>query len=154
MQVREYLHDCSSISSHRRCSVRKVVLKDFLKIHRKTPVVFWHRCFPVNFAKFLRTPLLQNSLGPLLLFIVLTYSSSSLIAFKQVMKQVHNLLKTIYKSPRRKNVIWRNWAEPTDFWIYWGPVVYFTLYWQYDRTALLRHVNWKRHSSRGYETLL
>ena len=21
---------------------------------------FWHRCFPVNFAKFLRTPFLQN----------------------------------------------------------------------------------------------
>ena len=35
----------------------------FLKIHRKTPVPAtllkrrpWHRCFPVNFAKFLRTP--------------------------------------------------------------------------------------------------
>ena len=23
----------------------------------------WHRCFPVNFAKFLRTPILQNSSG-------------------------------------------------------------------------------------------
>ena len=27
----------------------------------------WHRCFPVNFAKFLRTPFLQNSSGRLLL---------------------------------------------------------------------------------------
>ena len=27
----------------------------------------WHKCFPVNFAKFLRTPLLQNASGWLLL---------------------------------------------------------------------------------------
>ena len=27
----------------------------------------WHKCFPVNFAKFLRTPFLQNSSGRLLL---------------------------------------------------------------------------------------
>ena len=25
----------------------------------------WHRCFPVNFAKFLRTPFLQNTSGRL-----------------------------------------------------------------------------------------
>ena len=28
----------------------------------------WNRCFPVNFAKFLRTPFLQNTSGRLLLF--------------------------------------------------------------------------------------
>ena len=27
----------------------------------------WHRCFPVNFARFLRTPFLQNTSGRLLL---------------------------------------------------------------------------------------
>ena len=27
----------------------------------------WHRCFPVNFAKFFRTPFLQNTSGGLLL---------------------------------------------------------------------------------------
>ena len=27
----------------------------------------WHRCFPVNFAKFLRTPFLQNTTGRLLI---------------------------------------------------------------------------------------
>ena len=26
----------------------------------------WHRCFPVNFVKFLRTPFLQNNSGRLL----------------------------------------------------------------------------------------
>ena len=64
----------------KRCSWK------FRKIHRKTPVPeslfnkvaglrpatllkkrLWHRCFPVNFAKFLRTPFLQNTSGRLLL---------------------------------------------------------------------------------------
>ena len=42
-----------NISSHQRCSVRKgaILLKKRL----------WHRCFPVNFVKFLRTPFSQNS---------------------------------------------------------------------------------------------
>ena len=30
----------------------------------------WYRCFPVNFGKFLRTPFLQNTSGPLRLVIV------------------------------------------------------------------------------------
>ena len=66
-------------------SVKKVFL-EFRKIHRKTPVPeslfnkvaglrpatllkkrLWHRCFPVNFAKFLRTPFLTKHLQWLLL---------------------------------------------------------------------------------------
>ena len=31
--------------------------------------ILWHRCFAVNFAKFLRTPYLQNTSGRLLLSI-------------------------------------------------------------------------------------
>ena len=31
----------------------------------------WHRCFPVNFAKFVRTPFLQNTSGQLLLLLVI-----------------------------------------------------------------------------------
>ena len=31
----------------------------------------WHKCFPVNFANFLRTSLLQNTSGRLLLKVVL-----------------------------------------------------------------------------------
>ena len=39
----------------------------------------WHRCFPVNFAKFLRTPFLQNTSGRLLLsFIQIVYSIRTL----------------------------------------------------------------------------
>ena len=50
----------------------------FHNIHRKTlgpestllkkrP---WHRCFSMNFAKFLRTPFLQNTSGRLLLWMI------------------------------------------------------------------------------------
>ena len=66
-------------SSHRRCSVRKDVLRNFAKFTGKhlcqglKPAPFlkkrlWHRCFPGNSAKFLKTPFLQNTSGKLLLF--------------------------------------------------------------------------------------
>ena len=32
-------------------------------------IKLWHKCFPVNFAKFLRTPYSQNTFGRLLLYI-------------------------------------------------------------------------------------
>ena len=63
-----------------RCSVRRVFLKNLKKNTRKhlcqslyfnkvaslrsaTPLKkrLWHRCFPVDFAEFLRTPFLQNT---------------------------------------------------------------------------------------------
>ena len=49
-------------------------LKNFEKIEWNetlTQVRIWHRFFPVNFAKFLRTPFLQNTSGRLLLRVVL-----------------------------------------------------------------------------------
>ena len=56
-------------SSHRRCSVRKGVLRNFAKFTGKNLCLrseacillkerLRHRCFPVNLAKFLRTPFL------------------------------------------------------------------------------------------------
>ena len=73
-------------SSHRSCSVRKGVLKDFAKYREKhlcqglffnkfvglRPATLlkkrlWHRCFPVNFAKFL----LQNTSWQLLMELIL-----------------------------------------------------------------------------------
>ena len=43
----------------------------------------WHRCFPVNIAKFLRTPFLTEHLRWLLLF---SYSVVFIIGFEQVNK--------------------------------------------------------------------
>ena len=69
-------------SNHRRCSVKKDVRRNFVKFTEKhlfqslflNKVAFLksatllkkrlrHRCFPVNFAKFLRIPFYRTSLG-------------------------------------------------------------------------------------------
>ena len=39
----------------------------------------WHRCFPVNFAKFLITPFLQNTSGRLILNQTLRLTKSALL---------------------------------------------------------------------------
>ena len=73
-------------SSQCRCSLRKGVLGNFAKFTGKHlcqslffnkfaglgPATllkkrFWHRCFPMNFAKLLRTTFSQNTSGRLLL---------------------------------------------------------------------------------------
>ena len=76
------------ICSHRRCSTRKGVLRNFAKFTGKDlcqglffnkatglrPATLlkkklWRKCFPVNFVKFLRAPFFQNTPGwPLLEF--------------------------------------------------------------------------------------
>ena len=47
----------------RRCSIKKVFLKISLRLGLATLLKkrLWHRCFPVNVAKFLRAPFLQNT---------------------------------------------------------------------------------------------
>ena len=78
-------------SSHRRRSVKKDVVRNFAKFtgkHLCQRLFFnkvakatllkkrlWRRCFPVNFAKFVRTPFLQNTSGRLLLQLLFTAHS-------------------------------------------------------------------------------
>ena len=50
-------------SSHRGCSIKKVVLKKFRNIQ--------HRCFPVNIETLLRKPFWKNICKWLLLFLIL-----------------------------------------------------------------------------------
>ena len=73
-------------SSHRRCSVKKGVLRNFTKFtgkHQCQSLFFnkvaslrpatlfkkrlWHKCFPLNFVKFPRTTFLQYAFVQLLL---------------------------------------------------------------------------------------
>ena len=64
-------------SSHGRCSMKKIFLKISQNSQENTcarvrPATLlkkrlWHRCFPVNFAKVLRTSFLQNTSGSLFL---------------------------------------------------------------------------------------
>ena len=65
----------ASLSSYRNQSVRSA-LRNFAKFTRKNLCYFVatclkkrqvHRCFPLNFLKFLRTPFLQNTSGRLFL---------------------------------------------------------------------------------------
>ena len=85
-------------SSHRRCSLRKGVLRNFAKFagkHLCQSLFFnkatglrparllkkrlWHLCFPLNFAKFIRTLFLQNTSGQLLLKTPSNKNDSTLI---------------------------------------------------------------------------
>ena len=58
-------------SSRQRYSVKKGVVKNFAKFTGKNLLTkrFWHRRFPVNFVKFLRTPFLTEHLRWLLLYL-------------------------------------------------------------------------------------
>ena len=75
-----------SRNSLRRCSVRKYFFRNFANLiirkHLRQSLFFnkvaglrtatllkkrpWHRCFVVNFEKYLKTPFLQNTFGRLL----------------------------------------------------------------------------------------
>ena len=55
---------------------KKGVLRNFATFHAFLKKSLWHRCFPVNFMKFLRTTFLQNTSGRLLLLIELYYFKS------------------------------------------------------------------------------
>ena len=55
----------------RRCFYKKSVLRNFTKFTGLRPTTLvkkklWHRCFPVNFVKFLRTPFCTDHLWWLL----------------------------------------------------------------------------------------
>ena len=50
-----------------RFSHQKYSMKNVLRPATLLKKRLWERCFPVNFAKFLRTPFLQNTSGRLLL---------------------------------------------------------------------------------------
>ena len=55
-------------SSRREVFCKKGVLRNFTKFTGKHLCQsLWHRCFPVNFVKFLRTPFLKENLWWLLL---------------------------------------------------------------------------------------
>ena len=87
--MRKYLKPSTIFrSSHQKCSMKKGALRNFTKFTRKhlcQSLFFynkvarvrsatllkrrlWHNCFPLNFAKFRRTPLSQNTSWRLLLY--------------------------------------------------------------------------------------
>ena len=98
----------TSRSSHQGCSIKKGVLRNFTKFTGKhlcqslRPATLlkkklWHRCFPVNFEKFLRTPFLQNTSGRLLLNINTSTEGINTLGWKLVY------------SPGKRLNLWFNW---------------------------------------------
>ena len=86
-------------SSHQRYSVRKGVLRNFARFtgkhlcqslffNKAAGLRLYHRCFPVNFEKFLRTSFLQNTSWRLLLDIK---------AARNVIKANSNISSQFYK---------------------------------------------------------
>ena len=98
----------SSKSSHRRCFIRKVVLRNFAKYTGKDlcqslsfnkvtglrPATLlkkrlWRRCFPVNFAKFLRTSFYRTPLGD-----CFCSSNDSLFFYGDLYRRIYILLSS------------------------------------------------------------
>ena len=52
----------------------------------------WHRCFPMNFAKFLGTPFLQNTFGRLLLYLFWLKTLKNLTSQKISKWEIQQLL--------------------------------------------------------------
>ena len=63
----------------------------------------WYKCFPVNFAKFLRTPFLQNTYGQLLLifyfFLSNTFAFAKPLLFEEHPAGKFNLKLQATRSP-------------------------------------------------------
>ena len=92
-------------SSHQRCSVRKGFVRNFAKVTGKHLCQkLRYRCFPVNFAKFLRTPFLQNTSGRLLLQMLLGLVINSVIC----MFSTHMSNKTSLSKPLvTEKILWK-----------------------------------------------
>ena len=92
-------------SSHQRCSVRKGFVRNFAKVTGKHLCQkLRYRCFPVNFAKFLRTPFLQNTSGRLFLQMLLCLVINSVI----FMFSTHMSNKTSLSKPLvTEKILWK-----------------------------------------------
>ena len=104
-------------SIHHMCSMKKGVLRNFAKFPGKHLWVsylikrLWHRCFPVNFAKFVRTPFYRTPLDDCfwyILFILIlrkrdfkvSSTKNSFRLFKTIDKDyLINLIKNILPFP-------------------------------------------------------
>ena len=66
--IKKFMLKQSFRNSHRRCSIKKDVIKNFTKFTGTLLKAWlWHKCFLVNFVRFLRTLFSQSTSGGLLL---------------------------------------------------------------------------------------
>ena len=118
VEVHQVLHCVRS--SHRRCSVRKGLFRNSAKLTRKRLCQslglatllkgrLCYRCFPGSFAKFLRTPFLENISGRMLLLRDFNFQTFSIIDFVLPTIKYHNI-KCICSECFREGI--------TKFWTY------------------------------------
>ena len=125
-------------NSHERCSIKKGVLRNFAKFTGKhlcqslflnkvaglrLPATLLkkrlqHNCLPVNFAKFPRTPFLQDISGRLLLqfpnkFLKFNNISPSV---RLVYAQIYDNLPSCVKSVQIQNFFWSVFPKKTRIW--------------------------------------
>ena len=126
-------------SSHCRCSAERGFLKNFSKSTGKhlfqSPFLnkiaglrsafllkkrLRHRCFPVNFAKFLRTPFAQNTSGLLLLWT--TVSETSNTKYLELIKRRSKVQEKNMSCERALNFDqWKTFSEnykPMRVWLW------------------------------------
>ena len=78
---------CSRVSFNKVAGLRSATL-----IKKR----FWHRCFPVNFAEFLRTYFLQNTSAWLLSYLVTSLFDDFIKKFQRDLKSTFSGLGLIY----------------------------------------------------------
>ena len=114
--ILEEKHSLTSGSSHQRCSVRKVVFRNFAK-HlcqslffnkvtdlRPAPLLkkrLWDSCFPVNFVKFLRALFERALLGD-----CFWTSGNYFLQFSCQKKQFFESLKRTLHARQWKLILW------------------------------------------------
>ena len=127
-------------NSHQSCSIMKGAPRNFanftgnhlcqslflnkVAVQRSTTLLkkrLWHRCFPLNFAKFLWTLFLQNSSGRLLLCIYI-YNSESLLYENLFFSRKLTTRAWFFKTCSAECpwtsglVIWILWRMSLDVW--------------------------------------
>ena len=113
-------------NSHQGCSMKKGVLRNFAKFTGKhlcqslfvtlLKKKLWHRCLPVNFAKFLRTTLIQNTSRQLLLTI-LTYGKAFKFFITVMPLQVLQHTLQIFLENHSHNNVTNNFSSILSFQI-------------------------------------
>ena len=88
-------------------SLTTQMFKEFRRLWKKLKL--WHRCFLVNFAKYLRTHFLQNTSGQLLLTrvnLIRNYVYSSQILILNFECVIHSLKrKKKHQSTKKRNYV-------------------------------------------------
>ena len=79
---------------------------------------FWHRCFPVNFTKFLRTPFSQSTSGRLLLLQAESLNDNTEGVYYLPNLQVESLI--LYKPESSFANIFPDFLKTISFFTFWN----------------------------------